>query len=240
MLTGNSTVCFTTNVEVKAKPRQVNPIGPNGRYVAANLRRLRDARGWSTTQLAQRLADLGRPIQATGITKIEQGDRRVDADDLVALALVLGVNPNALLLPDNGGDSVTLTPDIEVAAFQAWDWADGKAPLLAAPSPLKDSNPYVSEVYDDFIRHARPTSERLRERHTAVRAARDVMARLHVLLVARQQESGADSGDFDSDDLLLPVRRTLSRSTETAVRSALRRLVAEVEDLIGEDDGERQ
>jgi hypothetical protein len=63
------------------------------------------------------MAAAGRPILPSGLSKIEQGQRAVDVDDLVALAIALQVNPNALLLPagipeltDNiamTGDSVT-------------------------------------------------------------------------------------------------------------------------------------
>jgi hypothetical protein len=67
----------------------------------ANIRRFRRA-DWqdiTTAEMSRRLGELGQPIPDTGITKTEQGTRRVDVDDLVAIALALGVTPNALLLP---------------------------------------------------------------------------------------------------------------------------------------------
>ncbi len=56
--------------------------------VAANLRALRKSRGMSTYDVAARLADIGWSIQQTGVARIETGQRRVDVDDLVALAAV--------------------------------------------------------------------------------------------------------------------------------------------------------
>lgn len=79
--------------------RKTNGIGEAGRNLAANLRRFRDGQGISTTALSTLLTDQGRGISATGITKIEGLARKVDVDDLVALAYVLAVSPIDLLSP---------------------------------------------------------------------------------------------------------------------------------------------
>ena len=79
------------------------PLGPVGRYVIENLTQLREARRLTYRELADRLEELGRPIPTLGLSRIEKGTRRVDADDLVALAIALGVNPAALLLPRDTG-----------------------------------------------------------------------------------------------------------------------------------------
>jgi transcriptional regulator with XRE-family HTH domain len=71
----------------------------------------------------------------SAVTKIEQGTRRVDADDLVALALALGVTPNRLLLPDmetavsEDERGTELTPGKIVLWREAWAWALGEEPL---------------------------------------------------------------------------------------------------------------
>jgi hypothetical protein len=58
----------------------------------------------------------------------------VDVDDLVAIAVALGVSPSTLLLPDVANDSeVKVTGAGTVTAKAAWDWADGIRPLLAPP-----------------------------------------------------------------------------------------------------------
>lgn len=53
--------------------------------------------------LAERLAELGRPILPSGISKMEHGQRRVDADELIALASAFGVSPNRLLAERRDG-----------------------------------------------------------------------------------------------------------------------------------------
>lgn len=109
--------------------------GPTARRVAANIRRIRRER-WqdiSTAELSRRLKEIGQPIPDTGITKTEQGTRRVDVDDLVAIALALAVTPNTLLLPEVGYVGSTdihhVTPVVEGTAGEAWMWAQGEMPL---------------------------------------------------------------------------------------------------------------
>jgi hypothetical protein len=75
------------------------PLGAAGDNVRWNVLRLRTERRLSTPRLSAALKELDRPIAATGITKIEKGDRRVDVDDLVALAAALSVTPVQLLEP---------------------------------------------------------------------------------------------------------------------------------------------
>lgn len=112
--------------------------GPTSRQVAANLARIRQARGLSTTRLAAALEDLGQPIPPTGITRIEKGQRRVDTDDLVALALALNVSPLTLLLPPrNGQELAALTSACEVTARTAWKWGKGEQTALDyEPGPI--------------------------------------------------------------------------------------------------------
>lgn len=123
------------NVEAEEpkSTRRTNDVGPTGARTAENLRRIRDARGLSTARLSKLLEGVGRPIQPTGITKIEKKERKVDVDDLVALALVLNVSPLALLLPPVDGDeSVSLAPTVEIPAWLAWEWAEGASPAVDA------------------------------------------------------------------------------------------------------------
>ncbi|WP_435270613.1 helix-turn-helix domain-containing protein [Streptomyces sp. 1222.5] len=127
-------------------------VEATGQAVRDNVQRLRKARGLTTYQLAQKLAEIGRPIPQSGISRIESGARRVDVDDLTALALALGVSPSALLI------TRTLTPDEavgvtgvgEVPALAAWDWADGLTPLVYDPK----GNP--NEQYREYELFGRP------------------------------------------------------------------------------------
>jgi transcriptional regulator with XRE-family HTH domain len=152
-----------------------------GERVAANVAALRQERGLTTRALEKRLTELGHKIGHTSITKIEQNKRSVSVEDLVALALALGVNTNRLLMSARADAAdVQLTPAVAPAAFQAWAWADGNQPLLAAAYGGPDTR--WSEVMYDFHHHARPVDKRVREAHEAMRAAREVITRIDTLL----------------------------------------------------------
>lgn len=134
-------------------------LGPTGRRVAENLRELRGR--LPVRELSERLRAIGRPILPSGITKIEKGDRRVDADDLVALALVLDVTPNRLLLTPGArvSESVALTPEVGASADAAWFWATGDVPIVhefaGDVADLADSNA-LSARLESFVRTNRP------------------------------------------------------------------------------------
>lgn len=118
-------------------------LGPTGRTVAANVKRLRGERGLTLRALSTALKDAGRPLSADALNKIENGApdtepskageakpvRRVDVDDLMALAVGLGVPVIALLMPASVRGSVELTGAGEVDGKVAWRWAQGRVPL---------------------------------------------------------------------------------------------------------------
>lgn len=90
--------------------RRANDLGPTGGHVAENVKRLRFVQHVTTETLAERVSGLGRPMHATTITKIERLQRRVDVDDLVALAAALNVTPTQLLDPPTGCGTCHGTP----------------------------------------------------------------------------------------------------------------------------------
>lgn len=73
-------------------------IGPAGKTVSKNVARLRKASGTSLAELSRQLGEVGRPMQVTSLRRLEAGERRVDVDDLVALAEVFGLAHPARLL----------------------------------------------------------------------------------------------------------------------------------------------
>jgi transcriptional regulator with XRE-family HTH domain len=111
--------------------RRAIEVGPTGQIVAANIARLRERRGLTTRQLSGELERAGRNIPASGITRMEKGERVVTTDELAALAVAFGVSPSALLLPltDRSTDSVEVTGGGTVLAGDAWSWANGERPL---------------------------------------------------------------------------------------------------------------
>lgn len=77
--------------------RRTTPVGDLGRTVAASIRARRLHLGLTTVRLAADVNELGCPIGAVGITKVEGGNRRLTVDELGVFATALGIEATALL-----------------------------------------------------------------------------------------------------------------------------------------------
>jgi transcriptional regulator with XRE-family HTH domain len=185
--------------------------GPVGQRVARNVSERRD--GMSLRDLSAALGDVGRPILPSGIIKIENGTRRVDADDLVALALTLGVTPNRLMLgAEHDSEPIRLTPQVETIANGAWRWACGEQvirPGAHGAPPLRDVLAFMVENRPHAA--AGDLSAQLAEHRDAlqpvVRAARAALAAgvpvgvlLHAMLIADTIGDELPGGGTDGQD----------------------------------------
>lgn len=168
------------------KKRKVNQVAETGHTVAENIKRLRGTMQYK--QLAEKLTEIGRPIAELGLRKIESGERKVDVDDLMAFAIVFGVSPLTLLLPDDG--SAWMTTRItgyphDIGDNVAWLWARGDEPLEL---------PEVGETVEnrrtciDFIGDARPNP-------------------IDVRGVAADFEIGTDADDVEGGNALWKAQR---------------------------------
>jgi transcriptional regulator with XRE-family HTH domain len=105
--------------------------------VSANVKRLRKKQNLGLRGLSNKLGEVGRPLGHSAVDQIEKGTRRVDVDDLVALALALDVSPITLLMPDMPGaddpsqDVSATGMDTKVAAGRFWLWLRGEASLTS-------------------------------------------------------------------------------------------------------------
>lgn len=131
-----------------------NPLGPTGDTVRENVLRYRTRLNLGYADLARRLEALGRPIPVLGLSRIERGERRIDVDDLMALAVALGVSPTSLLLPDTAGadDTVTAT-GIEGPATDLLGWHRLYTPSAHIGRPAGER--FVRDAIR-FIADARP------------------------------------------------------------------------------------
>jgi transcriptional regulator with XRE-family HTH domain len=116
--------------------------GATAETVGANVKRLRSERNLGLRALSKKLGDgdTGRPLLRHGaIDQIEKGTRRVDVDDLVALAIALDVSPITLLMPadtpigakDPTKMVTTTGMDTKVSAERLWAWLVGEASVTS-------------------------------------------------------------------------------------------------------------
>ncbi|MFE2684047.1 helix-turn-helix domain-containing protein [Streptomyces mirabilis] len=159
--------------------------------MAQNIKRIRRARNLDQKEVSALLKGIGRPMLPTVVSKIERGERRIDVDDLVAIALVLNVSPAALLLPpESGNQRIKLTEGHEIPSRTAWQWAEGQRTAMDyEPGPIAHTGPggdpaIVTEKYEHeqefdrqqtgYLALTRPP-ERLRgAAHQAVRLGREL------------------------------------------------------------------
>lgn len=88
-----------------------NPAGITNTHVANNIRTARQAIGMDLRTLSDGMAQAGRKLSPSGISKLEAGDRRVDVDDLIVIAYLLRTSPAALLTPPGQATTLTGVPD---------------------------------------------------------------------------------------------------------------------------------
>lgn len=182
----------------KPRSRRADAWGPTSRRVAENLLELRKARGLSTLKLSVAMEELGQPVPASGITRIEKGDRRVDVDDLVAFALALNVSPNALFLPAKWDyEQVALTPNKSISSRTAWLWAEGRSPasdygvspaeIVVTSDSDEDEDAREAEYWaqrEAYESLTHPPERRRAARHSANRAAKATSTAVDVLVSA--------------------------------------------------------
>jgi transcriptional regulator with XRE-family HTH domain len=131
-----------------------NDMGPTGRAVAENLKRIRVAAGMTQAQLSEAVREVGYSIPTAAIGKIETRDRRVDVDDLAVLAVALNVSPLGLLMPwtPRPTDPVDVTGIAgSDRSIDVWRWATGQTPLVTSDD-LEDA---ISEA-SVFRNHSTP------------------------------------------------------------------------------------
>lgn len=197
--------------------------------VRDSIKRIRQDRGLTGAQLAALLGALGRPTLGTTVNKIETGARRVDVDDLVAIALALNTTPNRLLLndPADQRDQIEMAPEVTARGLQAWAWANGEQTLLPACEPLGQGDVTFEELQREYLRHAQPPAP-----HPALEAIDELRSAVgvfigwvdeHARTRQRQPDSGESGSEVPLDRLVLSAENLRQRlkQAETGVAQLL-------------------
>jgi transcriptional regulator with XRE-family HTH domain len=124
----------------KNPPTLLTPGAIIGRRVAEERKR----QGLSQNDLVERLAAIGRPMDRSNLGRIERGETTGQLDNVVSLAIALGIAPVHLLVPRDDEEMVELTPTHRVPAKTARSWFMGAALL-----PDSDPHAYVAAMSDE-------------------------------------------------------------------------------------------
>jgi transcriptional regulator with XRE-family HTH domain len=99
------------------------------------MRETREKQRLTQQALAERVADLGVPIDRATIARIETGTRGVSLDDALLLAAALNVAPVHLFTPMDDDAPVAVAPKAEAPAHRVRDWVRGQGGPLLDPEP---------------------------------------------------------------------------------------------------------
>ena len=109
---------------------------------ARRVRYLRERLGWSQQDLADRLRNLGAPLDRAGIARLETGKRGITLDETMRLAYALNVAPVHLMIDtEDEAERMQPVPGAEVSPAEARKWVRGEMPLL-----FQDPRAYLMNV----------------------------------------------------------------------------------------------
>jgi transcriptional regulator with XRE-family HTH domain len=110
---------------------------------ARRMREVREHRGWTQQDLADRLKELGVGIDRATLARIENGTRGLPLDDALVISAALGPSPLHMFVPTNSSEAVALAPKLIESARLVREWIRGRRRLRD-----KDREVFWSEVAD--------------------------------------------------------------------------------------------
>jgi transcriptional regulator with XRE-family HTH domain len=119
--------------------------------LAANIKRVREAQRLSLAELSRLTSEAGWEVPLIALRRIERMERRIDFDDLLALAYVLRVAPVDLMVPNTATDEpypVTATIEIEADTVREWIRGEELAALAVEDDPRSPSGRTVTVTLD--------------------------------------------------------------------------------------------
>ena len=95
---------------------------------------------------AERVKETGRSMSPSALSKTENGDRRVDVDDLTVFAYILQTTPATLLTPPEGARPPTGVPTERFNAEELRAWVRGQAKFTTEDLARYWKDEYFSAV----------------------------------------------------------------------------------------------
>lgn len=117
-----------------------NLKGPTSAVVADRVRSIRQARRMDLAALSDSLDLVGWSIPVAALSRLENGKRRIDVDDLLALAVALDVSPLELIFPAHANelDVIGTALPTELITEEVWAWGRESVKSLKRPKALRD------------------------------------------------------------------------------------------------------
>jgi len=110
------------------------------------VRAARQAIGMDLRSFSERVKETGRAMSPSALSKIENGERRVDVDDLTVFAYILQTTPAALLAPAEGASQPTGVPSGQFNHEEIQVWVRGQAKFTTEDLARYWKDEYFSAV----------------------------------------------------------------------------------------------
>lgn len=163
-----------------------------GQVFARRVVESRRGRAWTMQQLTKRLAEVGFPVDRMTVTRIEQGSRRIEVGEALAVAAALDVAPAYLLTP-LGSDEPMSVAGTQFTSGQVQAWIVGDAPLNAAWADpdhyMWGAGPMGRNFVASMLRGQVKQAERASSSAELAETVRDTITALKGLLPMLQHET---------------------------------------------------
>ncbi|WP_198040607.1 hypothetical protein [Rhodococcus sp. 2G] len=190
--------------------------------VGAAARELRGKR--SAKWLADRTAELGYPISAQVIAKLDSGHRgtHLQVAELLILARALNTAPAMLLFPGIPGEKVELFPGVQIESRLALEWLAGDKALLQKFAWRKGSED--SEDARDVFQRGEWLAE-WQQNTRPIRLAKEHQRLLteHSRQQAERERWLQDRDNADAQEFAAATGRSID-STEQSIRTIRRQI----------------
>ena len=98
-------------------------LGPFGTVARENIVARRAELGLTAAEVASRTSNAPRPLGRSAVSEVERGARRIDIDDLFALAIALEASPIDLVMPKPTDEAIELSQrNLVLLAGQVRHW----------------------------------------------------------------------------------------------------------------------
>lgn len=161
------------------------------RVIGAKVRLLREERGWSQSDLARRLSDIGLEMHQTTVAKMEAGRRPLRVSEAVAVAQACGLPGNALFWLPVPGETPTLAQARE-------DLARTEQAAEETERVLMGSIEMYTKMYASQLAHVRQMADladTLAKVQAATETERDQVTADAMATIDRMQEQSKRPSD---------------------------------------------
>lgn len=150
-----------TDEHLDAGDKLMNRAAMEGleRAMINNFRTLREDRGWSQSQLSERLADFGFELHQTTIAKMEAGKRPLRVAEMFALSHVFRMSPGAVFFMSDSSPVPEMAEMNEEIARSEEIIRQNKDEILGVVGFLVDMTADVQTKRNEIVRALREASK---------------------------------------------------------------------------------